>query len=103
MHKYIPTLQLAGCSAVWGRVHSEIIWPTIPKLTEEPKKLGLGKIPWGKTVKIDILVKFDQKVIVFTIFSQKVENPTRSHFFSVNLGLEKFLVSLIWSLHHEDK
>ena len=35
------SLQLAGWSPVWGCVHSEIISPTIPKLTGESKKFGL--------------------------------------------------------------
>ena len=88
-------------------MHSEIISPTIPKLTGESKKIGLEKIPRAQRVKklpfwykFDI---FDQKGIFLPILSQKIENSTWSRFLSANSGLGKFLVSLIWSLHHKDK
>ena len=48
------------------------------------------------------LVKFDQKV-TFLLFLVKNLKIRLSHTFFVNLGLEKFLAILIWSLHHEDK
>ena len=44
-----------------------------------------------------------KKGFFLPISSPKIENPTWSRFLSANLGLAKFLVSLIWSLHHEDK
>ena len=70
---------------------------------ENPKKwFGKNSVS-SKGQKFTFWGKFDQKVIFFTIYSQKFENSTGSRFLSANLGLGKFLVSLIWSLHHEDK
>ena len=79
----------------------------MPKLTGKSKKMvwkkfrelkGSKKLPFW--YKFDI---FDQKGIFLPILSQKIENPTWSRFLSANLRLGKFLVGLIWSLHHADK
>ena len=67
---------------------------------ENPKKLDLGKIPWAD--RVNFLVKFDKKMKFGTIFSLKKLNSESAMLFSANVGLGKFLVSLIWSLHHEN-
>ena len=67
------------------------------------KKLCLKIFREQKWSKIDILGQIWPKSENFKYFSQNFENPTQSCFFSANLELVKFLVYLIWPLHHEDK